>query len=65
MKDVKNGYPKTKKISMALISTYQEMDRSKSEYKDKLEIIAMFTDKEDGYKESFNSIEAHKTFKTI
>ena len=28
-------------------------------------MIAMFKDKDDGYKESFNSMEAHETFKTI
>ena len=65
IKDVKNGSPKTKRIGKKLFATYQEMGRSRSKYEDKLEMITMFKDKDDGYKESFNSMEAHETFKTI
>ena len=65
IKDVKNGSPKTKQISKLLFKPYQEMVRSRSKYEDRLEMITMFMDKEDGCKEKFESIEAHETFKTI
>ena len=65
MRDIKNGSPKTKEVSKVLFSTYQEMGRSKRKYDDKFEMLAMFSENDDGYKESFNSIEAHDTFKTI
>ena len=64
IQDIKDGSPKTKLVSKKLFANYQEMGRSQIKYKDKLEFLEMYNDKNDD-SERFNSIEAHNTFKSI